>query len=177
MVLLPDAASATPQGVALRFSWRHCIRILMVSGTMRFWRTPRAVLCLSLRFRASPIIAVEQPCLELPSLKFEVDDSFGVPQYHGDPDRFDEYSEQVWDLWYGRQGAETQDATPVHLRSGLRHDKDAKRKPTDAGIKLVLQPGRVEEERCNIMSCEGSKTSSGSRMCFRVHPYRNTSGP
>ena len=149
----------------------------MVSGTMRFWRTPRAVLCLSLRFRASPIIAVEQPCLELPSLKFEVDDSFGVPQYHGDPDRFDEYSEQVWDLWYGRQGAETQDATPVHLRSGLRHDKDAKRKPTDAGIKLVLQPGRVEEERCNIMSCEGSKTSSGSRMCFRVHPYRNTSGP
>ena len=84
--------------------------------------------------------------------KLEVD-RFGVPQYHGDPDQFEEYCERAWDLWYGRQGTETQAATTVHLRSGrqgpayesvrlLKHDKlitkDAQGKATEAGLKLFL---------------------------------------
>ncbi|CAE7252473.1 RE1 [Symbiodinium sp. CCMP2592] len=86
------------------------------------------------------------------NLKLEVD-RFGVPQYHGDPDLFEEYCERAWGLWYGRQGAETQAATPVHLRSGLqgsayesvrllKHDKiitkDENGKATEVGIKLFL---------------------------------------
>ena len=80
-------------------------------------------------------------------------DRFGVPQYGGDPDQFEEYCERAWDLWHGRQGSENQAATPVHLRSGLqgaayeavrliKHDKlmtcDAQSKPTDVGLKHFL---------------------------------------
>ena len=47
-------------------------------------------------------------------------DRYGVPQYSGQTDQFEEYVERAWDLWYGRAGQDSlQAATPVHLRSGL----------------------------------------------------------
>ena len=47
-------------------------------------------------------------------------DRYGVPQYAGASDQFEEYKERAWDLWYGRAGQDAlQSATPVHLRAGL----------------------------------------------------------
>ena len=87
------------------------------------------------------------------SSRLEVD-RYGVPQYRGDPEAFEEYQERAWDLYHGREGSEQlQLATAVHLRSGLQgaayeavrklsHDKlktrDSDGKVTDAGVKLLL---------------------------------------
>ena len=47
-------------------------------------------------------------------------DRYGVPQYSGQTDQFEEYVERAWDLWFGRVGQDSlQAATPVHLRAGL----------------------------------------------------------
>lgn len=44
---------------------------------------------------------------------------YGVPQYAGEVGAFEEYVERAWDLYPGREGQESQVATPIHLRSGL----------------------------------------------------------
>eukprot|EP00434_Breviolum_minutum_P011223 symbB.v1.2.009904.t1/scaffold605.1/size182108/4 len=47
-------------------------------------------------------------------------DRYGVPQYSGDPEQFEEYVERSWDLFYGRDGQDAlQTATPLHLRAQL----------------------------------------------------------
>ena len=47
-------------------------------------------------------------------------DRYGVPQYSGDPEHFEEYVERSWDLFYGRDGQDAlQTATPLHLRAQL----------------------------------------------------------
>ena len=81
-------------------------------------------------------------------------DRYGVPQYAGDPEAFEEYVERAWDLYHGRSGSDqTQLATAVHLRSGLtgsayeavrllKHTdlmtEDAQKKPTAKGTQLLL---------------------------------------
>ena len=82
-------------------------------------------------------------------------DRYGVPQYAGASDQFEEYKERAWDLWYGRAGQDAlQSATPVHLRAGLSSSaweavrklehtklitKDAEGKPTTEGMDLLLE--------------------------------------
>ena len=82
-------------------------------------------------------------------------DRYGVPQYSGASETFEEYEERAWDLWYGRAGQEQlQTATPVHLRAGLtgsawesvrklKHDmlitKAENGSPTTDGMKLLLK--------------------------------------
>ena len=80
-------------------------------------------------------------------------DRYGVPQYSGDADCFEEYEERCWDLFYGRDGQDAlQIATPLHLRAGLSGTAyDAVRKlehsklrtavegrATEAGMKMLL---------------------------------------
>ncbi|CAE7324408.1 Copia protein [Symbiodinium microadriaticum] len=81
-------------------------------------------------------------------------DRYGVPQFSGDPDLFEEYTERCWDLYHGREGQDQlQMATPVHLRAGLSgaayeavrklehtslKTKTSEGKPTEAGLKLFL---------------------------------------
>ena len=82
-------------------------------------------------------------------------DRYGVPQYDGQPDAFEEYQERAWDLFHGRDGSDQlQVATAVHLRAGLTlaayeavrkisHDKlknkDSQGKATTAGVQLFLE--------------------------------------
>ena len=82
-------------------------------------------------------------------------DGYGVPQYSGEPDAFEEYQEQAWDLYHGRDGSDQlQAAAAVHLRAGLTgaayeavrkitHEKlktkDAEGKPAPAGVKILLE--------------------------------------
>lgn len=81
-------------------------------------------------------------------------DRYGVPQYSGDVEGFEEYTERAWDLFHGREGLDSQAATPIHLRSGLTghayeavrkldHSKlktvDANGKATQAGMELLIQ--------------------------------------
>ena len=81
-------------------------------------------------------------------------DRYGVPQYGGEPELYEEYAERCWDLWFGREGHDTQAATPIHLRSGLTGTaysavrkldhpslitKDSAGKPSDKGLRLLLQ--------------------------------------
>ena len=86
-------------------------------------------------------------------------DRYGVPQCDGDPATFEEYQERAWDLYHGRKGSDQlQMATPLHLRAGLtgtayeavrglQHDKLKTKttdgKPTDCGMKLMLQTLKV----------------------------------
>lgn len=80
-------------------------------------------------------------------------DRYGVPQYSGDAECFEEYEERCWDLFYGRDGQDSlQIATPIHLRAGLsgaayeavrkvEHSKlrtAVEGKATEAGMKLFL---------------------------------------
>ena len=81
-------------------------------------------------------------------------DRYGVPQYSGDVEAFEEYTERAWDLFYGREGQDSmQIATPIHLRAGLSghayeavrklgHDKlrtsNQNGKATTVGLKLLL---------------------------------------
>ncbi|CAE7722529.1 GIP, partial [Symbiodinium necroappetens] len=91
-------------------------------------------------------------------------DRYGVPQYGGEPELYEEYQERAWDLWFGRDGNEqTQAATPIHLRSGLvgtayaavrKLDhaslitKGTDGKPNEKGLRLLLQTLRdnIEQE-------------------------------
>ena len=88
-----------------------------------------------------------------PAAKLDVD-RYGVPQYSGEPELYEEYAEGAWDLYYGREGNEGQQAaSPVHLRAGLSGaayeavrklthaelmTKDGQVKPVDKGMKLLL---------------------------------------
>ena len=81
-------------------------------------------------------------------------DRYDVPQFSGDPDLFEEYTERCWDLYHGREGQDQlQMATPVHLRAGLSgaayeavrklehtslKTKTSDGKPAEAGLKLFL---------------------------------------
>lgn len=81
-------------------------------------------------------------------------DRYGVPQYSGDVEAFEEYTERAWDLYCGREGQDSmQIATPIHLRAGLSgpayeavrklgHEKlrtvTSEGKATTAGLKLLL---------------------------------------
>ena len=91
-------------------------------------------------------------------------DRYGVPQYCGEPELYEEYAERCWDLWYGRLGSDQlQVATPVHLRSGLTGSaynavrklehtslitKDTEGKPFEKGLTLLLKTLRdnIEQE-------------------------------
>eukprot|EP00435_Cladocopium_sp_Y103_P037928 s1670_g10.t1 len=82
-------------------------------------------------------------------------DRFGVPQYGGQPELFEEYQERCWDLFHGREGQDhLQIATPLHLRANLTgsayeavrklgHEdlrtKTSEGKATEKGLKLLLQ--------------------------------------
>ena len=82
-------------------------------------------------------------------------DRYGVPQYAGQPELFEEYQERCWDLFHGREGQEhLQVATPLHLRANLSgsayeavrklehtalRTKDSEGKVIDRGLKLFLQ--------------------------------------
>ena len=82
-------------------------------------------------------------------------DRYGVPQFDGQSELFEEYQERCWDLFYGRDGQESlQVATPLHLRAQLSgaayeavrkltHEKlrtkDADGKATLAGMRLLIQ--------------------------------------
>ena len=81
-------------------------------------------------------------------------DRYGVPQYAGDVESFEEYTERAWDLFHGREGSDSQAATAIHLRSGLTgpayeavrkldHAKlktvDGNGKATMAGMELLIQ--------------------------------------
>ena len=81
-------------------------------------------------------------------------DRYGIPQYSGEPELYEEYEEWAWDLWHGREGQTSlQLATAVHHRSGLsgtayeavrtiEHSqvktKNDKGEPTDEGLKFFL---------------------------------------
>ena len=81
-------------------------------------------------------------------------DRYGVPQYGGESDLFEEYCERAWDLWHGREGqSNLQLSAAVHLRAGLTgaaydavrklpHNllktKDDKGEPNDKGMHLLL---------------------------------------
>ena len=94
-------------------------------------------------------------CTTMASTSGKLDvDRYGVPQYSGDSDLFEEYCERAWDLWHGREGQTgLQVASAVHLRAGLSgaaydavrklgHDrlktKNEKGDPTEDGMKLLL---------------------------------------
>ena len=81
-------------------------------------------------------------------------DRYGVPQFSGDVAAFEEYTERAWDLFYGRDGQDSQASTPIHLRAGLTgpayeavrklsHEKlrtvGEGGKATDVGMKLLIQ--------------------------------------
>ena len=81
-------------------------------------------------------------------------DRYGVPQFSGDVAAFEEYTERAWDLFFGRDGLDSQASTPIHLRAGLTgpayeavrklsHEKlrtvGEGGKATDAGMKLLIQ--------------------------------------
>ena len=82
-------------------------------------------------------------------------DRYGVPQYAGQPELFEEYQERCWDLFHSREGQDhLQVATPLHLRANLsgaaseavrklNHEdlrtKDPEGKASDKGLKLFLQ--------------------------------------
>ena len=72
-------------------------------------------------------------------------DRYGVPQYAGDPDGFEEYVERAWDLFHGREGnPQTQVATPVHLRSGLSGPAyESVRKLNHADLKTKNENGEA----------------------------------
>ena len=92
-------------------------------------------------------------------------DRYGVPQYAGEPELYEEYAERAWDLWFGREGNESsQMATPIHLRAGLSGPayeavrklehaslitKDSEQKPSMKGIQLFLNTLRdsIEQEK------------------------------
>ena len=67
--------------------------------------------------RSSPTAS----CTTMASTSGKLDvDRYGVPQYSGDSDLFEEYCERAWDLWHGREGQTgLQVASAVHLRAGL----------------------------------------------------------
>ncbi|CAE7766366.1 GIP, partial [Symbiodinium sp. CCMP2456] len=112
------------------------------------------------QFSAPAFVPVPGQATEMTRLEV---DRFGVPQYGGEPELYEEYAERCWDLWYGREGSDHQVATPVHLRSGLTSaaysavrkldhtsliTKGSDGKPTDKGIRLLLQTLRdnIEQE-------------------------------
>ena len=82
-------------------------------------------------------------------------DRYGVPQFDGQSELFEEYQERCWDLFYGRDGQDSlQVATPLHLRAQLTgaayeavrkltHEKlrtkDSDGKATVAGMRLLIQ--------------------------------------
>ena len=83
-----------------------------------------------------------------------ITDRYGVPQYSGEAELFEEYEERAWDLFHGREGTDgLQIATPVHLRAGLTgaayesvrklehgklKTKNSDGKATDVGMNLLL---------------------------------------
>eukprot|EP00435_Cladocopium_sp_Y103_P062124 s1878_g23.t1 len=87
-------------------------------------------------------------------------DRYGVPQYGGEVELFEEYEERAMDLYYGREGQEAlQKATAIHLRAQLTgsayeavrkipHQKlrtsDAEGKPTTKGVTLLLSTLREQ---------------------------------
>ena len=82
-------------------------------------------------------------------------DRYGVPQYAGETELFEEYVERAWDLYYGREGQDSlQVSTPLHLRAQLSstayesvrkldHSKlrttTSEGRPTLDGMKLLLK--------------------------------------
>ena len=47
-------------------------------------------------------------------------DRYGVPQYGGEVELFEEYEERAMDLYYGREGQDAlQMTTAIHLRAQL----------------------------------------------------------
>ena len=82
-------------------------------------------------------------------------DRYGVPQYAGETELFEEYVERAWDLYYGGEGQDSlQVSTPLHLRAQLSstayesvrkldHSKlrttTSEGRPTLDGMKLLLK--------------------------------------
>ena len=87
-------------------------------------------------------------------------DRYGVPQYGGEVELFEEYEERAMDLHYGREGQDAlQMTTAIHLRAQLTgsayeavrkipHEQlrtsTDKGKPTTKGIKLLLSTLREQ---------------------------------
>lgn len=87
-------------------------------------------------------------------------DRYGVPQYGGEVELFEEYEERAMDLYYGREGQDAlQITTAIHLRAQLHgsayeavrkipHEQlrtaTDKGKATTKGIKLLLDTLREQ---------------------------------
>ena len=157
--LLEEKASVAPTRCCLDFDGK---RSLAVAGCSLWWPTgrfapsPTSAACdrQALDFFAPAFVPALATFFLSMTAKLEVD-RFGVPQYNGEPELYEEYAERAWDLWYGREGSEaTQSSTPIHLRSGLTgpaYDavrklshadliaKDSDGKPSTKGIQLLLK--------------------------------------
>ena len=72
-------------------------------------------------------------------------DRYGVPQYAGEVEAFEEYVERAWDLYFGREGQESQVSTPIHLRSGL-HTKLSESWSTQSSELRLLKEKPLKRE-------------------------------
>ena len=83
-------------------------------------------------------------CTTMTSTSGKLDvDRYGVPQYSGDSDLFEEHCERAWDLWHGGEGQTgLQLASAVHLRAGLSGAPyDAVRKLGHANSRQRMRKG------------------------------------
>lgn len=81
-------------------------------------------------------------------------DRYGVPQFDGQSELFEEYQddqERCWDLFYGRDGQESlQVATPLHLRAQL----------SGAAYEAVR---KLTHEKLRTKDADGKATLAGMR--------------
>lgn len=75
-------------------------------------------------------------------------DRYGVPQYAGEAELFEEYVERAWDLYFGREGQDSlQISTPLHLRAQLTETAyEAVRKLDHAKLRTVTSEGKPTQE-------------------------------
>ena len=75
-------------------------------------------------------------------------DRYGVPQYAGEAELFEEYVERAWDLYFGREGQDSlQVSTPLHLRAQLTETAyEAVRKLDHAKLRTVTSEGKPTQE-------------------------------
>ena len=105
-----------------------------------------------LRFSSAfvPVAHHERSFTMQTASKLDVD-RYGVPQYNGEPELYEDYAERAWDLFHGREGNQ-QAATPVHLQAGLFGAAyDAVRKRGHAELKTRDAEGAPAEERMQLL--------------------------
>jgi hypothetical protein len=101
-------------------------------------------------------------------------DRNGVPQYSGASEHFNEYVERAWDLFYGREGKNSeQAATALHLRSGLSGPAyEAVRKVAHSELTTVDEEG-VLIDNLKLVD-QGTFQEATTRTLLKNHPYEST---